>query len=1186
MSDAFVNIPNSGAPTWKSPVATAAALPATGNTNGDTRVALDTSDIWEWNGTTWVLVAGPSGASPSFGIIQVPSGTNPVASIPTDTLTFTSSNSSITIVGNSGTDTVDLTIASGSGIHSINSDVSTAQTLVATTTGTDFTISNPGAGVHNFNLPIASASNTGKLSSTDWSTFNSKGSGSVTSVSVVSANGLAGSVANPTTTPAITLSTSITGILQGNGTAISAATTGNLTDAGTDGITITGGTGAVLGSGTSLSQHVADATHNGYLSSTDWNTFNNKQSTLTLGNLTDVGTDGITITGGTGAIVGSGTTISQHVADTTHSGYLSSTDWNTFNGKQAAGNYITALTGDVTASGPGSAAATLATVNSNVGSFGTASQVGTFTVNAKGLLTAASNTSIQITESQVTNLVSDLASKQSTTLTNSHILVGNGSNVATDVAASGDLTLANTGAFTFNTVNSNVGSFGSSTSIPSFIVNGKGLITAASGNVVVAPAGTLTGTTLNSTVVTSSLTSLGTQSAALNMGSHLINNVTDPAAAQDAATKNYVDTAVAALNPAASVYAATIGSNLVGTYNNGVGGIGATFTITATGAFTLDGTTPPTGSRILIKDQTSGFQNGVYNLTVPGSIGVSPVLTRALDYNQPSDINNTGLIPVINGTVNALSSWQQIATITTVGTDALVFTEFTANPSLYLLKANNLSDVASASTSFNNISPMTTLGDIIYENATPSATRLAGNTTSTRKFLRQVGNGTISAAPAWDTLQTGDLPAGTGTVTSVALTTPGVLYSVSGSPITTSGTLALSLISQSANTVLAAPNGSSGNPSFRSLVAADLPTGNLTDAGTDGITITGGTGSVIGSGTSISQHVADTTHNGYLSSSDWNTFSGKQSTITIGALDAQTANANGLALVSNVLSTQSATTSFPGMVNITTQNFNGSKSFTQAAVGTTTFNTGVPLSVSGQSTIVVPPSSTIFQITGVDGNPARTVVDTFNNANANGSSMQMRRARGTAGTPSAVALNDTIGQWAGIGYGTTGFGAVSTVSIGLKAAEAFSDTAMGTYIQMSTTPTGSITSTIRFKLNSDGTLQLSGYGAGIVKSDSTGLLSVSSSGFATATVTSNTTMAAETIYFADSTSGSFNLTLPAPVAGMIIKVKDTTGQCQTNPITIVRNASEKIEGLAASYVMGGAFEGLEIISNGTDWFLA
>jgi hypothetical protein len=68
-------------------------------------------------------------------------------------------------------------------------------------------------------------------------------------------------------------------------------------------------------------------------------------------------------------------------------------------------------------------------------------------------------------------------------------------------------------AATLATVNSNTGSFGSSTSIPSFTVNGKGLITAASSNAVIAPAGTLSGTTLNSTVTASSLTSVGTISS-------------------------------------------------------------------------------------------------------------------------------------------------------------------------------------------------------------------------------------------------------------------------------------------------------------------------------------------------------------------------------------------------------------------------------------------------------------------------------------------------------------------------------------------------------------------------------------------------------------------------------------------------------------------------------------------------
>jgi hypothetical protein len=62
------------------------------------------------------------------------------------------------------------------------------------------------------------------------------GSGTVTSVSVVNANGLSGSVANATTTPTITLSTTVTGLLKGNGTAISAAS------AGTDYISSTVGT--------------------------------------------------------------------------------------------------------------------------------------------------------------------------------------------------------------------------------------------------------------------------------------------------------------------------------------------------------------------------------------------------------------------------------------------------------------------------------------------------------------------------------------------------------------------------------------------------------------------------------------------------------------------------------------------------------------------------------------------------------------------------------------------------------------------------------------------------------------------------------------------------------------------------------------------------------------------------------
>lgn len=111
---------------------------------------------------------------------------------------------------------------------------------------------------------------------------------------------------------------------------------------------------------------------------------------------------------------GSAHTFNIPTADASHTGKLSSADWATFNSKQAAGSYITALTGDGTAAGPGSAAFTLANSGVTAGPYGTASSVSHIVLDAKGRATSASNTAIQIAESQVTNLVSDLASKQPT----------------------------------------------------------------------------------------------------------------------------------------------------------------------------------------------------------------------------------------------------------------------------------------------------------------------------------------------------------------------------------------------------------------------------------------------------------------------------------------------------------------------------------------------------------------------------------------------------------------------------------------------------------------------------------------------------------------------------------------------------------------------------------------------------
>jgi hypothetical protein len=138
-----------------------------------------------------------------------------------------------------------------------------------------------------FTLPGTDGTN-GQVLTTDGSgnlTFGSGGSGSVTTVSVVSANGLAGSVANASTTPAITLSTSITGVLKGNGTAISAAS------AGTDYVA-PGGALGTPSSGT-LSGCTVDGTNGvGYI--------NAPQSTNTTVAATDAGKH-IYFTGGSTA---------------------------------------------------------------------------------------------------------------------------------------------------------------------------------------------------------------------------------------------------------------------------------------------------------------------------------------------------------------------------------------------------------------------------------------------------------------------------------------------------------------------------------------------------------------------------------------------------------------------------------------------------------------------------------------------------------------------------------------------------------------------------------------------------------------------------------------------------------------------------------------------------------------------
>lgn len=142
-----------------------------------------------------------------------------------------------------------------------------------------------------------------------WATI-SGGSGTVTSVSVVSANGFGGSVATATSTPAITITTNVTGLLKGDGTAVSAAVAGtdyespltfssplsrsvhtiSIADAAADGTTKGAATFTAADFNTSsglvsldyTNGQAASGSTKGFLTSADWTTFNGKQGALTL----------------------------------------------------------------------------------------------------------------------------------------------------------------------------------------------------------------------------------------------------------------------------------------------------------------------------------------------------------------------------------------------------------------------------------------------------------------------------------------------------------------------------------------------------------------------------------------------------------------------------------------------------------------------------------------------------------------------------------------------------------------------------------------------------------------------------------------------------------------------------------------------------------------------------------------
>ena len=118
------------------------------------------------------------------------------------------------------------------------------------------------------------------------------------------------------------------------------------------------------------------------------------------------------------------------------------------------------------------------------------------------------------------------------------------------------------------------------------------------------------------------------------------------------ANKAYVDQVAQGLDTKPSCRAATT-ANLSATYDNGSSGVGATLTAGSNGAIVVDGVSLSVNDRVLVKDQSTASQNGIYKVTTQGSGSAAFVLTRATPEDQPSELTGGSFVFVEEGTANA-----------------------------------------------------------------------------------------------------------------------------------------------------------------------------------------------------------------------------------------------------------------------------------------------------------------------------------------------------------------------------------------------------------------------------------------------------------------------------------------------------------------------------------------------------
>jgi hypothetical protein len=373
----------------------------------------------------------------------------------------------------------------------------------------------------------------------------------------------------------------------------------------------------------------------------------------------------------------------------------------------AVNNPVITISGDVdgtatmTNLGNTTIAVTLDTVNANTGSFGSSSSVPVITVNAKGLVTAVStagiSTSFTIAAdtgtpdlfnngetlsivggegidtsiSASTNTITISAENASDT--NKGVATFNAANFA---VTSGDVIIKDAGITNAKLVNSSVTVGTSNVALGATITSLAGLTEVQVDNL------NLNGNALTATDVNGSVVLVPNGTGVVDVTNSRVTNLASPTSDSDAATKLYVDTVAAeGLHVQEGVDAATTNTLAVLsggtiTYNNGTDGVGAT--LTTTGSYTtglpIDGVNLQGigfgSATVLVKDETNAAHNGIYVLTS----GV--VLTRRADFDSDADVQGGDFVFVVEGSTNAGTGWVQTATVDNIGTDTIVFQQF------------------------------------------------------------------------------------------------------------------------------------------------------------------------------------------------------------------------------------------------------------------------------------------------------------------------------------------------------------------------------------------------------------------------------------------------------------------------------------------------------------------------------